>query len=316
VTRTSSAVRGHGVIGDFTPWAGNPVLRPSGQGWQSACVYNPAAVVHDDKVVLLYRAHADDRVSRIGYAVSDDGLHFATETHPVIEPTESYEKEGCEDPRLTSIDGVHYLTYTGFDGHSALLCLATSTDLRSWTKHGPLFPDLDTWETVAWAKAHRSARPWNKAGGIAPVPVGGRWHMYVGEGAIYHASSSDLLTWTVDDAPLVEGRPGTWDADLVEVGAPPVVVDDRLVMLVNGARFISMEKGLVEYRCGSISFSIDDPCQVVVREDEPWLRPETAEEKAGLVPNVTFVEGLVHFRDRWLAYYGQSDTTIGVAVTR
>jgi predicted GH43/DUF377 family glycosyl hydrolase len=33
-----------------------------------------------------------------------------------------------------------------------------------------------------------------------------------------------------------------------------------------------------------------------------------------LVSNVTFVEGLVWFRDRWLAYYGQADSTLGVAV--
>jgi len=315
VTVTSADPDARGVLGDLTPWTGNPVLRPSGTGWQSANVYNPAAVVHGDRVVLLYRAHAADRVSRIGYAVSEDGVHFATEAHPVIEPTEAYEREGCEDPRLTCIAGVYYLTYTGFDGRSALLCLATSTDLRSWTKHGPLFPDLDTWRTVGWAKALRSTRPWSKAGGIVPVSVGGRWHMYVGEGAIYHATSSDLLTWTVDEAPLVEGRPGTWDADLVEVGAPPVVVDDQLVMLVNGARFISRENGLVDYRCGQIAFALDDPCQIVERSDEPWLQPQTIEEKTGLVPNVTFVEGLVHFRSRWFAYYGQGDTTVGVAAS-
>ncbi len=92
-----------------------------------------------------------------------------------------------------------------------------------------------------------------------PVSVGDLWHMYVGEGAIYHASSSDLLTWTVDEAPLIEGRPGTWDADLVEVGAPPVVVDDQLVMLLNGARFISREKGLVDYRCGQIVLCARQP---------------------------------------------------------
>jgi beta-1,2-mannosidase len=33
----------------------------------------------------------------------------------------------------------------------------------------------------------------------------------------------------------------------------------------------------------------------------------------GLVSNVTFVEGLVFFHGAWLAYYGQSDSTLGVA---
>ena len=29
--------------------------------------------------------------------------------------------------------------------------------------------------------------------------------------------------------------------------------------------------------------------------------------------NVTFVEGLVHFKGSWFAYYGQSDSTLAVA---
>jgi predicted GH43/DUF377 family glycosyl hydrolase len=302
------------VLGTFQPWSGNPVLRPSGSGWQSGNVYNPAAAVHDGQVVLLYRAHAADKVSRIGLAVSDDGLRFTAGADPVLEPTEPYESRGCEDPRVTCIGGTYYLTYTGFDGHSALLCLATSTDLRTWTKHGPLFPDLDTWQTLAWARQRRAWRPWSKAGGILPVQVGGRWHMYVGEGAVYHASSPDLRTWTAGSEPVLEGRPGLWDEDLVEVGAPPVVVADRVVLLVNGARLTSIDDLVVDYRCGQVAFDLHDPGTVVARDAEPFLGPTAPEERTGLVPNVTFVEGLVRFQDRWLAYYGQSDTTTGVAV--
>ena len=303
------------MLGTFTPYANNPVLVPTGDGWQSANVYNPAAVVHEDQVVLVYRAHAADKVSRLGIATSDDGLSFTMGTEPVLWPTEDYESRGCEDPRLTFVEGTYYLTYTGYDGYSALLCLATSTDLRSWTKHGPLFPSLDTWRTLPWAQERRGSRPWNKAGGIVPVQVGGLWHMYVGEGAVYHATSPDLLTWTVADDPLLEGRPGSWDADLVEVGAPPVVVGDQLVLLVNGARITSVDDLLVDYRCGLVTLALDDPTRLVSRDEEPWLAPATVEEKVGMVPNVTFVEGLVQHRGRWLAYYGQSDTTTGVALT-
>jgi len=138
--------------------------------------------------------------------------------------------------------------------------------------------------------------------------------MYVGEGAVYHATSPDLLSWTVGDTPILEGRAGAWDEHLVEVGAPPVVVGDRLVMLVNGARIVTIDPPVVDYRCGAVAFALDDPTRMVVREEEPWLAPSTPEEKAGLVPNVTFVEGLVSFRGQWLAYYGQSDTTTAVAL--
>ena len=53
--------------------------------------------------------------------------------------------------------------------------------------------------------------------------------------------------------------------------------------------------------------------EVLAQMNRPWLEPSTFEDQHGLVSNVTFVEGLVHFRDTWFAYYGQSDSTLGVA---
>ncbi len=46
----------------------------------------------------------------------------------------------------------------------------------------------------------------------------------------------------------------------------------------------------------------------------PWLKPNSFEDTHGMVANVTFIEGLVSFRGKWFAYYGQSDTTVGAAV--
>ncbi|MET9270900.1 hypothetical protein [Kribbella sp. NPDC003557] len=56
--------------------------------------------------------------------------------NPVLRPgRHDYERYGCEDPRVVLVDGTYYLTYTGWDRHTAWLCLATSTDLRRWDKH-------------------------------------------------------------------------------------------------------------------------------------------------------------------------------------
>ena len=142
---------------------------PQGDGWESGSVYNPAAVVKDGQVVLLYRAHADDIVSHVGLATSDDGIHFERHPEPVLSPSEDYERHGCEDPRVTEIDGTYYLTYTAYDGTNAQLCLATSTDLFTWEKHGPLFPDFNTFEP----NADDVPTPWSKAG-AHPRPAGQR----------------------------------------------------------------------------------------------------------------------------------------------
>ncbi len=67
----------------------DPVLKKN-VGWEAQDVFNPAAVVKDGKVYLLYRA--EDTVkkyagtSRIGLAFSADGLHFDTYKNPVLFP--------------------------------------------------------------------------------------------------------------------------------------------------------------------------------------------------------------------------------------
>lgn len=315
MTVTSMFTQAAFPLGPFVPYEGNPVLRPRGGSWESSNLYNPAALVDGDEVVLLYRAHAEDIVSHIGLARSRDGYHFEREEEPILSPQEDYERFGCEDPRVAYIDGTYYLTYTGWDRRAARLCLATSTDLHTWTRHGPLFDGFDTFATVD-PRGH----DWSKAGVIVPVRMQGKWWMYFGEGALYWATSDDLIHWTPgtpDTEPMYSPTAGSFDADLVEIGTSPVLTDNGLlVMLTNGAIRTVREDGTVDvdYRCGQIAIDPDTPTRVLARLQEPWLRPQTFEDLHGLVSNVTFVEGLVRFRDTWFAYYGQSDTTLAVAV--
>src|SRR5688572_2573411 len=122
-----------------------PVLKRSIK-WEDKDVFNPAAVVRDGKIYLLYRA--EDKIgkhagtSRIGLAVSDDGLHFTKRIEPVLYPDNDslkiYEWEGgIEDPRVVETeDGQYLMTYTAYDGTTARLLIATSTDLLQWKKHG------------------------------------------------------------------------------------------------------------------------------------------------------------------------------------
>ena len=298
-------------LGPFTPYAANPILRPQGDTWESANVYNPAAIVRDGQVVLLYRAHAADLVSHVGLATSDDGIHFEREPDPVMSPSEDYEELGCEDPRVVEIDGTYYLTYSGWNRKTAQLCLATSTDLHNWTKHGPMFPDFNTFLPVG----NGVDAPWSKAGAILPVPIDGRYLMYFGEGSIYYAWSEDLIHWTPcsNDEPIMTPTPpGTFGSFLVEVGPQPIITNNGMILLLHNAA-VKNPDGSVYYSCGQLLFSPDDPTTILAQMNRPWLEPQTFEDRHGLVSNVTFLEGLVFFNDTWFAYYGQSDSTLGVA---
>lgn len=111
-------------FGTWTRPVDQPVIRPikdttfadpiTGQTvhWQALHTFNPAAIVRNGKVYVLYRAEDDSgsmtiggHVSRLGLAVSDDGIHFQQMPEPVLYPAKDTQEErespgGVEDPRI------------------------------------------------------------------------------------------------------------------------------------------------------------------------------------------------------------------------
>ena len=129
-------------MNNFKKHKGNPIIRPTGKGFNSDAVFNPATIIVDDKICMLYRAInlADnpDGVwarSTIGVAWSNDGINFNMRDKPLLYPEYDYEKPGgCEDPRIVRIDNIYYVTYTGYSTNEITSCLATSHDLIQWKK--------------------------------------------------------------------------------------------------------------------------------------------------------------------------------------
>ena len=68
-------------------------MRQESVAWEASDTFNPAATVYDGKVVVFYRAEDNSaigigsRTSRLGYASSDDGLHFKRMSVPVRQTT-------------------------------------------------------------------------------------------------------------------------------------------------------------------------------------------------------------------------------------
>jgi predicted GH43/DUF377 family glycosyl hydrolase len=178
---------------EFLRLSNDPVLSPAGSGFESAGAFNPAAIRRDRKTILLYRAQDAKGTSRIGYAESGDAIHFARRAAPVLVPETDYEKEGgVEDPRLVEIDGLYYLTYTGYNKKDAQLCLAVSRDLLHWERKGILLPAY---------KGNWNAG-WTKSGAILKQKIQGKYWMYWLGTARDHTDqmglsySNDLIHWT------------------------------------------------------------------------------------------------------------------------
>jgi beta-1,2-mannosidase len=304
-----------------------PILKRS-VNWEEKDVFNPAAVVRDGKVYLLYRA--EDKIgkhagtSRIGLAVSEDGLHFTKRQEPVLFPDNDslkvYEWEGgIEDPRVVEIENGQYLmTYTAYDGTTARLLLATSPDLLHWTKHGTM---LNGKYKNAWSKSGAVVVK-NINGRIVATRIKGKYWMYFGDTDLFMASSEDLIHWVPVDEngklkSVLRPRAGQFDSRLVESGPFAMLTDKGILLIYNSMNLDSggdPTKAKGAYCAGQALFDANDPTHLIERLEQNFLEPDKPYEITGQVNQVCFVEGLVHFNDKWFLYYGTADSKIAVAV--
>ena len=317
----------------------NPILNPGDNEfrcpilkqivkWEEKDVFNPAAVVRDGKVYLLYRA--EDKIgkyagtSRIGIAVSDDGLHFTKMPEPVLYPDNDslkvFEWEGgIEDPRLVETEDNQYcMTYTSYDGITARLLVALSPDLMHWTKYG----------TVLNGKYKNS---WSKSGAIVTkemngrmvaTKINGKYWMYFGDTDLFMATSNDMIHWSPveEDGKLksvLRPRPGQFDSRLVESGPFALLTDKGILLIYNSMNLDeggdpNIPKGA--YSVGQALFDSNDPTKLIDRLHKYFMKPDKPYEISGQVSQVCFVEGLVHFNEKWFLYYGTADSKIAVAV--
>ncbi|HLQ69637.1 MAG TPA: glycoside hydrolase family 130 protein [Gemmatimonadales bacterium] len=329
----------------------NPVITPnpashfrspmtdSVVAWEEYATFNPAAVVRDGKVFVLYRAEdaSGERqigrhTSRLGLAESSDGLRFTRRGAPVLYPDTDAQRQyewpgGVEDPRIVeSDDGTYVLTYTQWNRDIPRLAVATSRDLINWTKHGPAF---------ARAAGGKYLRAESKSGAILSrvdgdrviaTRVNGRYWMYFGVPDLHIATSDNLLDWTpVEDdngrlINVLSPRPGYFDSWLVEAGPPALLTANGggIVVLYNAGNSATHGDSTLParvYTGGQALFDARNPLKLIARSDAPFIRPTESYERTGQYPEgTTFVEGLVPFRGRWFLYYGTADSRVGVAV--
>ncbi|MDO8589081.1 MAG: glycosidase [Armatimonadota bacterium] len=289
-------------------YACNPVLEPTSYWWERRAVFNGGAVYENGRVHLLYRAVGDDYISRFGYASSEDGITFDMRSaQPVMESEDNngFERLGCEDPRVTRLDGKFYVAYTAASVYPASqplpdgctgapwrvrVALASTEDFKTFQRHGVVIPDVDS-----------------KNAALFPEKVGGKY-------ALLHrvfpnlwvCQSDDLLHWERHHV-VIGPRKGYWDAAKVGAGAPPMRTELGWLEIYHGVS----EKGV--YGLGALLMDLEDPTRILYRSERPILTPDLEFERNGFVPNVVFTCGAVEKDGRYLVYYGGADKAIGVA---
>jgi predicted GH43/DUF377 family glycosyl hydrolase len=238
-------------------------------------------------------------------------------------------------------NGIYYMTYTAYDGDKARLMVASSPDLFHWTKHGLAFANAnnDKYEK-GWSKSGSIVSAYQNDGKIVATKIGGKYWMYWGDQNIWVATSDDLIHWTPvqhkagDDTAqnnrgiakdfselktVIAPRKKKFDSDLVESGPPAMITGSGILLMYNSRNIPSIgDTSLAEgtYAAGQVLLDKSDPTKVIERMDNYFIKPEKPYEISGQVNRVCFIEGLVHYKEKWFLYYGTADSKIAVAVMK
>ncbi len=339
------------TIGPFTrPVTGNPIIAPDPHAqfddpilhapaqWEALHTFNPAAIVRDFKVYVLYRAEDNSgamqigmHTSRLGLAESVDGVHFTRRAEPVFYPAEDDQKArewpgGVEDPRIVELEeGTYVLTYTQWNRQTHSVGIATSSDLEHWTKHGPAFLTAagGKYAGLRYKSAGIVTRLDEQKGRLIAAKIDGKYWMYWGEGSIRLATSDDAIHWTPVEGPdsqpleILKPRPGRFDSSFPETGPPPMLTDKCIVVLYNGK---TRPRAAIRRWARMLTLPAKPSSMPKIRgassrrPAQPVLKPELPYEKTGqYAAGTTFAEGLVFFHGKWFLYYGCADTLVSVA---
>jgi predicted GH43/DUF377 family glycosyl hydrolase len=260
---------------------------------QGPDVSDPRLVVDNGKTWLTSMSHF--RVAR-----SNDGINFEVEGLPAMVASTPYEAFGIEDPRVTQLDNVYWITYTAVSQYGIGTGLASTEDFKKFERHGVIFPPPNRNVTIfpekiggLYAALHR------------PMPEG------LGQHSIWTSSSADLKSWG-NHRMVATPRDSGWDDTKVGGGAVPFRVhygkEDGWLSIYHGVTGTPPT-----YSLGALLLNRHDPSRVRARSREPILAPEAPYELEGFFAKVVFTCGALVDGDVVRVYYGAADGVTAVA---
>ncbi len=200
---------------------------------------------------------------------------------PQLQPQHPWEESGIEDPRITQIGDIYYITYVAISRHLGVTtALMTTRDFVTFERHGIIFPTENKDVVLLPERRNGDFIAFHR-----PIP-----HTWVSPPSITASDSPNATHWGNHQMVLAP-REGRWDSVKVGAGAPPIRLPQGWLLIYHGVDTPTVENPVGRYCAGAILLDGDDPCRVLARSDEPMLVPQRAHEVEGFVPNVIFPTG-------------------------
>ncbi|TDJ18323.1 MAG: glycosidase [Gammaproteobacteria bacterium] len=289
-----------------TRYKDNPILTKHDVPYPVETVHNAGATKFEGRYILLFRSHLQNGRSIIGIARSDDGYKFHVDSTPFMVPSTEgvfsrFEEYGVEDPRICSMDGVFYITYSAYSRFGVRIGLARTHDFKT-AERISLISEPDMRNVV-----------------IFPETFNGRYarldrpHSEINPWSIWLSWSPDLVHWG-ESEPVISPVNYHWDQMKIGPGATPVKTSDGWLNLFHGV-FPTMDGSV--YRLGVALHDLANPATVLGVADDWIVSPEDSWELTGYVHNVVFSCGAIAEDDGTLKiYWGAADTVMCVGTAR
>ena len=321
-------------------YTGNPILNAVevNKVWtdpklQVITVHNAGITEYHDEIIMLFRSHLRNGISILGIARSKNGLdNWSIDKKPAMIPCTERdefadgvdkdeliinEQGGVEDPRISKIGDVYYITYSAYHAsiaHRVRVSLATTKDFKSFKRHGPLlktdmrnvvlFPEKINNKYYGMFRPNDNSQ--DHTGGIyKQIKIG--WKANIEKGA-----------WTILEQPIMQQNDGPSSfSEKIGPGATPLKTKHGWINIFHGVRS-TMDGN--PYVLGVALHDLKDPKTIKV-SNIPILFPTKADcmvanDSYVHVPNVVFCCGAIR-RDNGdiFIYYGGNDTVMNVAIT-
>jgi predicted GH43/DUF377 family glycosyl hydrolase len=239
-------------------------------------------------------------ISHLRVVRSGDGRSVSEITDVRFLPESELEEFGVEDPRITALDGRYFFTYVSVSRHGAGTALASTSDFKSFTRHGMifcpenkdvvLFPERIAGEYVALHRPN-AATPFCRP------------EMWI-------ARSPDLIHWGAHEC--LHGGGGAWETGRVGAGPPPVRTSEGWIEIYHGNRQPTHKGEVGMYSTGVLLLDLDNPARIRRRTATSIFEPTADFERHGFVPDVVFPTGIIETPNSYLVYYGAADSCTAV----
>lgn len=256
---------------------------------------NPEFDFSDKRVIKTSRGNYLTSISHFRVARSKDGIHFDIDEKPTIFPSNIYEAYGIEDPRISLIEDIFYISYAAISSMGIVNCLISTKDFYTFTRYGAIF------------------HPDNKDVVIFPEKIHNKYYALhrpsisnFGKPDIWIAESPDLIHWG-NHRYLMGTREGYWDNGRIGGSAIPFKTKEGWLEIYHGA---TKED---RYCLGAVLLDADEPWKIIARSEEPFIEPQFDYEVNGFFGNVIFCCGVLYEDSKVKIYYGAADTTLAFA---